>query len=240
MTERAEFAAGRNVLIVGARRGSLGEQIAFALGDMGASVTTAGLTDVDEDLGLDITDTARFEWCLRASEADHVIVTAGVNEAAPFDSTVPDFGDVAMDAFMVNALAPLRALAAFRRVAPNGGHFVVISSNSAHIARTMSAAYCMSKAALSMGIRCAAREIAKEGRADGRSQPIAYGWEFGLLKGTPMTQATAGSVQGPLTRMPGLPNGIAPYAAAQHVSAAVRFGWRELNGCMFRLDAGEQ
>lgn len=208
-------------LVVGAREGSLGYEIASYGRAVGLNMITAGVSGMEEytlnvESDLTVTDT------LHRVDPHHVIVTAGINTK---DERL---------SWEVNYLGVMRVLDAWLPRA-NGGQFVAISSNSAHIARTSSRAYCASKAALSMGIRVAARENA------GRDALI-YAWEFGLLAGTPMTEAVAarlprGTV---LTRMPGHPNGMPVQGAARLVVDTLRVGTTALNGCTLRVDGGEQ
>lgn len=159
---------------------------------------------------------------------DNVVVTIGLN--LPDEDDPNGVLQMEVNYFGVMALAEEWA----RLSKP--GHFVVVSSNSAHIARSTSRGYCASKAALSMGIRCLARREAKTGPG------IFYGWEFGLLTGTPMTSEVLGQLpQGVApSRIPGAENGLPTDQAARHVVSALRYGWRELNGCMLRVDGGEQ
>lgn len=152
----------------------------------------------------------------------HVICTVGVNSA---DSRF------AMDVNYHGVMAILDEWLPYSQ----GGQFVAISSNSAHIARTSSRGYCASKAALSMGIRCSARENAAR-------DALIYAWEFGLLEGTPMTEGVARRLPRgtALTRMPGHPKGQSVEGAARLVVDTLRVGTSALNGCTLRVDGGDQ
>lgn len=229
------------ILVVGARKGSLGEavaeQIKVAYGS-DATLLTAG-TSGEEDVVLDLVD-GNVKELLDDYRPDHVVCTAGINH----DRRKYRAMDVWWESHMfVNLIGPVRLLEAYtdltpRLARPYLGHFVAISSNSAAIPRTGSGPYCASKAALSMALRVAAREAAREGMGH-----VVYGYEPGLLAGTPMTQETEARLPGvPLTRMQGrgLQNGMSAAALAWHIVSNLRHGGPELNGVMLRLDAGEQ
>jgi NAD(P)-dependent dehydrogenase (short-subunit alcohol dehydrogenase family) len=228
--ERSRFPAGDNVAVFGARPHSLGERIAEDLRDNDCQVTTVGpgYTAVSREPLHDIF----WEWNATygrevpdLTDFDQVVCTIGINE--------PDDEDyLGLRHMDINFHAPM-ALAQQWRSLGKDGHFVVVSSNSAHIARSGSAYYCASKAALSMGIRVLARTSPRA---------IYYAWEFGLLAGTPMTRDVAQrfAPEQPLTRMKGLPNGIPVADASAHVCNALAHGWREMNGTTLRVDAGEQ
>lgn len=214
------------VLVIGARPGSLGEAIKNRLDLHMMDVVTAGVAG--EPRFLDVTQPRNIRRELLRANPDHVICTAGIN--------LPDTQDpLGYKQMAVNYHGVMNVLHEYLEL-HSDGHFVAVSSNSAHIARSPSVGYCASKAALSMGIRAVARREARKPYA-----PTIYAWEFGLLEGTPMTQQGARQVpEGtPLTRMPGLPNGIPVPVAAHHVVGAL-VGGPELNGCTLRIDAGEQ
>lgn len=242
-TGTSEWAAGQNVAVFGALAGSLGDGVAELLARDGCEVTTFGpgrVVDNPEQVAQGYEELTRsvhdveWEWPGHYGERrvvpdlmpyDHVVVTMGVNMSDDEDP----WGYKQMEA---NYHGPM-ALARQWRSLGKDGHFAVVSSNSASIARSPSAGYCASKAALSMGIRCVAR---------GSHRGPFYAWEFGLLEGTPMTADTVRRVgpDVPLTRMRGLPNGIPVDLAARHICNALKHGWRELNGTTLRIDAGEQ
>lgn len=115
----------------------------------------------------------------------------------------------------------------------SGFNFCVVSSNSAHIARSRSAGYCASKASLSMAIRCVARREAE-------TNVSIWGYEPGFIVGTPMSQKTQDQFPDmPLHRIPGERTVDADDLAMQIVSDTIN-AHRHFNGCMFRLDGGEQ
>lgn len=166
---------------------------------------------------------------------DGLLCTVGHNAGMP--ATDLDPAEWYERHFETNVIGPMRLLEAWLIALddlPLGpAHFVAISSNSAGVPRSGSAAYCASKAALSMALRVKARENRGE-------RCIIYGYEPGLVAGTPMTDAVASRFAGPLTRMRPevLAHGMPPDALAKMVVASLRLG-AELNGCLFRLDADE-
>lgn len=225
-------------LIVGARPGSLGWGMKALLEQMNLDVVTLGLTPGAEDYFLDLLDDQAVSEYLDVLQPGNVLCTAGINkEDTAFD---PDFGDSFSDHMAVNAYGPLKLLSRWVQGggAQSGSKFCAVSSNSAHIARSRSTSYCMSKAALSMGIRCAARDFAK---TNGPRVSI-FAMEFGLLAGTPMTKEVEERIPegAPLSRMVGMESGIPVMQACE-----VLMGWLmsetfALNGTTLRVDAGEQ
>jgi NAD(P)-dependent dehydrogenase (short-subunit alcohol dehydrogenase family) len=226
------------MLIIGAAEGSLGEAIfreAHNNYDF-AAINTAGIGD--EEIKLDVTHPSQVVEVLANARPDIVVCTVGVNEPVRVrDAYLPLR---LTDAFRVNVVGPLEVLRHFVTSPVREGRsaftkrFVAISSNSARIARTGSMAYCASKAALSMALRVAARELA--------GTPVqVWGYEPGLLAHTPMTENTAKDYNGPLHRMPGIPpSGLSPQHIAQRVVNDVANFSLAYNGVMFSLDAGEQ
>lgn len=225
------------VLIIGARPDSLGEHVRRAAVESEYSVVTAGVTEEDVHWDATIGDTAGL---IELTRPDHVICTLGINFMdEPFSYSL----DMAHQ-LTVNAVVPMMLLSAWARYYsagyPSGQllsethHFVVIGSNSASIARSSSAAYCMSKAALAQGVRVASRSLA-------RTNPglSVYGYEPGLLEGTPMTAATAsGFLDKELHRMP-TGKAIDTEWLAKLIVFNLRSG-TNLTGCMLRIDQGEQ
>lgn len=234
----------RRLLVVGARDGGLGSYVReMALAQYGPGavptaeqwkVSTAGVSG--EDYELDITGpTSRMVELLDALKPHHVVCTAGINK--PRSNGLANWYE---EHFSVNCVGPMRLLGAWLMLDPllseewRAGHYVAISSNSAQVARTNSDAYCASKAALSMALRCKARALAGK-------PVVVYGYEPGLIAGTQMTQDASSRFRGkPLTRMPGLTNGISPHQLAGMVVRNLAYGDVELNGCMLRVDAGDQ
>lgn len=117
------------------------------------------------------------------------------------------------------------------------GQFVVVSSNSAHVARSGSEAYCASKAAISMGVRCMARGVAT---SDLGGKAIVYGWEPGFIADTPMSVKTGEQFPGvPLHRIPG-GNPLSRTSLAKLMASTWALRDASLNGCLLRIDGGEQ
>lgn len=226
------------LLVVGARPASLGAAIVRTADAAGLSVATAGVNGEAWHLDLNQMNHADVVRILEEVRPDHVVCTVGVNYGREVVST-PRLWYV--DHFTVNAFLPLLLLEAFEDYlrddvdGPPYRHYVAVSSNSARIPRTASAAYCASKAALSMGIRVRAREVGRSG-----SPLVVYGYEPGLLAGTPMTAAVEERWGGAtLHRMPGVrPAGIDPASVARMMVDNLN-GGRELNGCLIPVDAGE-
>jgi NAD(P)-dependent dehydrogenase (short-subunit alcohol dehydrogenase family) len=233
---------GSWLLVIGARKGSLGEAIADYVRDQQflGPVVTAGISGEDELLDLSH-PMAKTEDFICGVDPKHIVCTVGVNLPARITDT--DYLHRLGQSMLINVQWPMRLLESWIRVNDpsttyqKGGfnHFVAISSNSAHIARSSSGPYCASKAALSMAIRCAARELAE-------SQFCAYAYEPGMLDGTPMTENTRLAFpRGPLHRMPGYAPraGLSTRTLARLVVGNLNTG-KELNGCTLRMDAGEQ
>ncbi len=114
-------------------------------------------------------------------------------------------------------------------------HFVVISSNSARIPRSQSLAYCASKAALSMSVRVSARYLAQQNHP-----VVVYGYEPGLLEGTPMTRMAQSGFAGSLHRMPNVrAAGLPAEGLARLIAFNLGQNGRALNGTLIPYDAGE-
>lgn len=228
------------VMVIGARPNSLGDAIREQLTIAGYTPVTAGVKGEGRAFDVMAMTVSDMVHAFNVVKPHHLICTVGMN--APYG------GDRTLDSWYgshlrLNCVGPMKALEAFHhytelsvnRQRNEYQHAVVISSNSARIPRTNSAAYCASKAALSMAVRCKARELGKAG-----SVVLAYGYEPGLLGGTPMTEAVTGALDDvAMHRMPGVgPKGLTPDRVAAMVVRNLE-GGRELNGCMFPVDAGE-
>lgn len=252
------------LLVIGAQMQSLGRAV-FEAARGPFDVTTAGLTSA-ETHQMDVTDPESIARVMRKVAPEHVVCTAGVNRETPraaeincrtVEEMLYHLNTNYTRLAITNAVGHMLVMRAWIDVTrlhgdqllPGLKHFVSISSNSAHIARTGSAAYCMSKAALSMGVRCAAREVAGQGY-------LVYGYEPGWLEGTPMSQAVTRRLKGSaaadpydgggyplevptLHRIPG-GMGVDPYRLARLIVRNLRFGGTELNGTLMRIDGGEQ
>lgn len=248
----------RTVLVIGTRKYSLGWWIAETLkalyvdslpeeanetSDGRWNIVTAGVDSNEERIFLDLAG-SRFEHLLgvlNGVNPDHIICTAGINQQRSDFKTLSEWYD---EHYLSNVIGPMRLLEAWETTC--GGpfaerpeklgfarHYVAISSNSAHIARTYSAAYCASKAALSMALRCKAREM--------KGQPfVVYGYEPGLLAGTPMTdEVNARLGTKAASRIPGHPEGLPTPNLAAMVVRNLNSSY-ELNGCLLRVDGGDQ
>ena len=238
----------RTVLIVGAAEGSLGEAIHNAVNAVkGLRAVSVGLHNFaagPESSHMDITDDQSITDTMRTVDPHHVIITTGVNRGARMLDD--HYAEHMRKSFEVNTIGPMVALQKFivnavrlhpiRNEKDPMSHFVVISSNSAHIARTGSAPYCSTKAALSMALRVAGRETAS---ADWLA---VYGYEPGLIAGTPMTAdvRTRLGDHVALHRMPGIVDGLDKIDVARVVASNLIQDGRIFNGTMHRLDAGEQ
>jgi len=214
---------------------------------------SAGIGSENHYLDLTSSSTTIQDFLVR-HQPDHIVCTAGVNWGieAYSQERLRNWTQWYDDHFNINVTGVMTLLHLWRDIRASHafygsggvvGHFVAISSNSAHIARTNSAAYCASKAALSMALRCVARECVEA------FDPVVYGYEPGWLDGTPMSVEVEGRLTETLAlptpqmhRMKGeeLRGGVDPVTVAGLLVHNLRFGGRELNGCMFRIDAGEQ
>jgi NAD(P)-dependent dehydrogenase (short-subunit alcohol dehydrogenase family) len=236
------------LLIVGARAGSLGEALLEAAttewSDNFSHVHTAGISS--EEFKLDITNTAHIVRVLSEVSPDCIVCTVGVNQPTRMTDTF--LPSRMTDAFHTNVIGPMHLLSKFADLEPNNPRqlrrFVAISSNSARIARTGSVAYCASKAALSMALRVAGREFARN-----RSGILVWGYEPGLLN-TTMTREMFPNdprhfpEEGPLHRMEGVHwKGLPALALADRILGDLLLGTANglaLNGCLIPFDAGEQ
>jgi len=227
----------RRVLIVGARDGSLGQAIADTLGKRSDfEVHTAGQSG-DEMETVDVRSPASVVAVMDKVRPHSIISTVGVNLGAPIGET--GYWHSMRHSWDVNVEGPMRLLDTwikgtfgYEKGFNQDQTFVAVSSNSAQIARRSSSAYCSSKAALSMALRCAARELG--------GAPLVYGYEFGLLANTPMTVETEKRFGPSQSRMVGAKDGLDKWEAASAVVANLVAPWQGLNGVMLRLDAGEQ
>lgn len=226
------------VLVVGSRPDSLGSAVRDHLQGRGLRVDTAGVTG--EMHYMDIVDPKSVATIVNRVRPSQVVCTAGINQS--FSLRAEGLRSGMEQSFIVNALGPMILLQEWLHMlestemgtTPSPKQFVAISSNSAHIARRQSIPYCASKAALSMALRCAARELAGE-------SVLVYGYEPGLLAGTPMTAASVDAFPGALHRMPGVkPEGLSVNDFAATIAANLTHPNQALHGTMLRLDAGEQ
>jgi NAD(P)-dependent dehydrogenase (short-subunit alcohol dehydrogenase family) len=220
-------------VIIGAQPQSLGAALQQALPYTAAGITT-------EPVRWD----ARHSYAALANALGYhprvIINTVGINEP-----TVPGWVGPTTMIMNMNYEQHQRLVsewwAATRNERPWGtmpGVYVCISSNSAHIARSASSAYCASKAALSMGMRSTARWFASN------DEPyyvliVEPGW----MAGTPMSEAVMEHLPAGVAphRIPGMHSeeGISQYVIAEQVRLMVN-NPRSYNGCPIRIDGGEQ
>jgi NAD(P)-dependent dehydrogenase (short-subunit alcohol dehydrogenase family) len=224
----------KRVLIIGAQPNSLGFALArqFTLPLYG--VATAGISG-HESYECSLLEMDQVIKVLDEYKPHIIICTAGINRSTqPITTATPRWLIDTYEQMAVNFEGPINLLAA--AVSPAMDipveQVIMISSNSAHIARRNSLGYCASKAALSMAVRVAGRELAGD--------PLVYGYELGLLKGTPMTVATEEAFGPAQSRMVGAEGGLDTWQVARHIVNVVGSPWQGLNGTLQRLDAGEQ
>lgn len=234
----------RQLLVVGAKRGSLGDHVVKQSLNEGWRVTTAGVNE--EQFKLDVLSDSQCKGIFRDAPFPHsVVCTVGINKATPVLDAKWRSG--VEEQLLVNTLGPLTLLHHWLlelqerrrgewREPPYHHHFVVVSSNSAQIARRQSLGYCASKAALSMGMRCAAREMAE--------MPVSlYVYEPGWLSDTPMSREVSRRLSESRVQAKGhrIPGGRAIDAAefARMIVTNLELG-RSLNGTVLRVDGGEQ
>lgn len=241
----------RRLMVVGARPHSLGMHVATAGRMAGWTVTTAGVHE--EDVALDVIDPQTVKKALLDEMPHCVVSTVGIN-TGPVSITKFAWDKSVTDHMEVNFVGQMRVLREWVRAWHNTMpplledvgwqlpmHFVAISSNSADIARSLSAGYCASKAALSMALRCVARELAA-------TTPFSvYSYEPGWLDGTPMSMAMderlmmdpVAPANTVLHRIPG-DRIINPISLSTLIVQNLQVDRRYLNGCTLRLDGGEQ
>lgn len=234
------------LLVLGAREGSIGHFVARqAANEWGGdwSVTTAGPTS--ESVNIDLTNPLD-EFTKESINAivalkpwRSVICTIGVNSEGVLDGKGQALTALDND-FQINVLAPLAILERWLRyweTSDEGAtnlHFVVISSNSAHVPRSTGLPYNTTKAALSMAIRCVARDI---GRRDPRIS--VYSYEPGWVSGTPMSRSIEGRLPAGMapTRTPGN-RMLTREDLAKMIVNNLELG-HALNGSTIRVDGGE-
>jgi NAD(P)-dependent dehydrogenase (short-subunit alcohol dehydrogenase family) len=234
------------LLVVGARGFSLGAAVKAEAEMVGYQVDTAGINQEEHYLNLTTCSADRIRRTLRKVEPDHVVCTVGINN--PREDKDPYLWYE--DHFRANVIGPMRLLHEFAgwivQERLDGDeyaagdylrHFIAISSNSAVIPRTASAAYCASKAALSQALRVSAREA-----RGGDTGFIVYGYEPGWLGNTPMSDRVSGRFpEGGLHRMRGraLADGVSTAALAAQIVGGLNVPGAALNGALLRYDGGE-
>lgn len=242
------MSSGPRLLVVGAREASLGEAVGrHAEGEWDAcEVFTAGISG-EEKYYCDLTVGVQVKQMLHDLRPDYIVCTVGEN--APASVTDGFLAAKLIASYQANVLGPMlllhHFLGSFQGESRYRKKFVAISSNSARIARSGSVPYCASKAALSMALRVAARDVAGKGT----HLPLIWGYEPGLLAGTPMTEQTVRDFGNPienvgappLHRMKGVgPMGLRVTDLAARIVMDLTYSGPGLHGCLFPYDAGEQ
>lgn len=234
-------------LVVGARRGSLGEEIAAHL-ETECHVYTAGISG-EEQIRLNARETmsGHLHKFFYDGPVEIVVTTVGENRENHPDQSW--WLESMREEFETNFWSNLRLFDAWDRawrsniergVKPRGQrHFVFISSNSAQVARSTSVGYCTSKAALSMAARCLGRYRAGTPSSD-EQPPAVWAVEPGWMDDTPMSKVVEERLDGlPPHRIPG-GKGIKIREVAALVSSQVLSGGYAANGTVLRLDGGDQ
>lgn len=225
----------RKLLVIGTRPGSLGSNVFEMALRNGWDVTAA---DINPAFGLALDMNSpedQFEFWRKAPNYTSVVCCAGVNlESSIYDEDWRRPMAEQMAANFTGHIETLRYWLA-NRVGTFGSHWVSIASNSAHIPRSRSAWYCASKAALVMGMRCVARELAGVPTA-----PAIYTYSPGWLAGTPMSREVQERLlanQSPHR----IPSGqaIKPYELARVIVANLGIRDKSFNGTDIRIDGGE-
>lgn len=145
--------------VIGGTSG-IGDAIADLLGDYDdRNVYSSGADDADvrsmrhlEQMYVDITNDN--------GELSEIVYCAGINKLDKIQDM--DYGDV-KNIFDINVLGFMRVMTMMARREAPGCRVAVVSSDAAHRPMRTSMAYCASKAALNMAVRCAARELGPAG-----------------------------------------------------------------------------
>lgn len=173
----------RQLLIIGGTSGMGLEffKSARSLGDYGPVMNPDPGT-------LDVTDTSSVEWYFKYLRTDHKVAAAldvayfaGYNRLMPLGS----INAVSLrHTFAVNVEGFINVIDAMCKYGWDltNVNFTAIASDAARIPMRHSIAYCSSKAALVMAVRCAARELAPKWRVNAVSP--------GVVAGTPMSDQT--------------------------------------------------
>lgn len=232
------------VMIIGAKPGSLGEAIGLTLDRVAdsAAIISGGLTH--EDYRFDVRDALECAAVIKRVKPASIIYTAGVNLTE--GSHLEDEMVASLDVNLIGAVRLFEAWCEHDDGDYSGiKSFVTISSNSAHIARSASPAYCASKAALSMWTRAV-------GRAEANLVHGAFlwGYEPGFIAHTPMSKSVQARlpISVPTHRIPAGGSGLSAIALAQRICS----DWLRvhepiggapdisLRGTMVRCDGGDQ
>ncbi len=226
-----------SILVVGVGEDNLGEALMESFSIRGVDVTSAGI-DTICDVKMNVTQDQRVKEVFRDNDFSKVVYCAGINLPS-FPAGTGFVSDISRE-MEVNYLGAMRVLHYwFKEVDLNSrGAFVGVSSNSAHIARSPSLGYCSSKAAMSMGIKVAARRSSK---LYGWKTPSIWGIEPGWIEDTPMSkqfEAEHDEEQIP-HRIP-TGDGMLKGEIADFIAREMIYGGNLYHGQMIRLDRGEQ
>lgn len=225
----------RSLLVVGAEQGSIGDAVAKEAIRQGrhAVVETAGITHEPMSLNVMFDDSIR--QALEEFRPTDIVCTVGMNVPGSPGMSNSGFPNRFDQHMLVNAGGPVRLLHHWIKDLPYSSDvqrsFVAISSNSAHIPRSQSIAYCASKAALSMALRVAAREYAQVPTIS------IYGYEPGFVEGTPMSEDLDLGGRKP-HRIPG-DRALNAEALANIIVSNLNGRGYYFNGNMIRVDGGE-
>jgi 3-oxoacyl-[acyl-carrier protein] reductase len=149
---------------------------------IGAAIAKAAepMYDVDtpEPVEMDVTSDAQIlDYLATHGPYSHVVYSAGIASLQWIDDLIPvDQGErpEMMDVYNVNVLGFLRVLWGLSKT-QSGGRILAIVSDAATTPMRGSIAYCTSKAALSMAVRCAAREMGPTWSVNGLSPSAVEG-----------------------------------------------------------------
>jgi NAD(P)-dependent dehydrogenase (short-subunit alcohol dehydrogenase family) len=242
-----------SLLVVGVQEGGLGNAVfEHAMDDPDVlAVHTADLPGVvvglPVDHEMDVRSLADIRRVLSITKPTHVVCTAGLNPYGMEDGHGLEWQHNFGLVMETNCIGPLNFAREWSVVMQDqhggfgsigGRHFCAISSNSASVVRSGSAAYCASKAALSQGMMCLARDNAKQGLAN-----ALYVYEPGFLWGTPMSVNIVGSTDRKAeSAFHRIPSGISidPYELAKMILGNLHLNWNVLNGARIRIDGGDQ
>lgn len=164
-TDRQQRFAGRRVVVTGAS-GGVGRELCDLFRAEGATVLGADVVADDGVHPLDLTDDAAVEAFVAAAldQLGGLDVLANVAGIQTFAKLEDLSGDLVRRHLDVNAVGPLLLARGFApALAESRGNIVSVASISALMGQPYNAAYCASKAALLLGMRALAVELAGRG-----------------------------------------------------------------------------
>lgn len=143
--------------VIGGKQG-IGQAITQGLEEQGGPV-------LPTDKEVDVTSTMQLRDAYSDFRPDYIVYCAGINHLMPA-ATFDEFE--ALDILDINVLGFMRVihLVAANQDMHKVRSIVAISSDAATHPMRNSMAYCASKAALNMAVRCAARELAPHVRVN--------------------------------------------------------------------------